>query len=68
MKIEQDKYGGKIYIYTDEIVSRLNKWGANRFVNLDVAKKDIKKIKQTIKKLEEHIAEIEKGEGGDYCE
>ena len=62
MKINQDKYGGKIFIYIDEIVSSLNKWNADLFVDLDVAKKDIKKIKQTIKKLEEHILEIEKDE------
>ena len=62
MKINQDKYGGKIFIYTNEIVSSLNKWNSDLDVDLDVVKKDIKKIKQTIKKLEEHIAEIEKDE------
>ena len=66
MKIEQDKFGGKIFIYTDEIILLLNKWGSNRFVDLDVAKKDIKKIKQTIKKLEKHIAEIEKDENENF--
>ena len=60
MKIEQDKFGGKIYEYTSEIISSLNGWGDRRYVDLEFAKKEIKKIKKIIKKLEEHIAEIEK--------
>ena len=62
MKINQDKYDGKIFIYTNKIVSLLNNWSSDLFVDLDIAKKDIKKIKQLIKNLEEHIAEIEKDE------
>jgi hypothetical protein len=68
MKINQDKYDGKIFNYTDEIVSMLNKWGSDLYVDLNIAKKDIKKIKQTIKKLEEHIAEIEKAENENTSE
>ena len=60
MKIEQDKFGGKVYEYTAEIVSSLNGWGDRRYVDLEFAKKEIKKIKKIIIKLEEHISEIEK--------